>query len=78
MVTFRAHYDGRSILPDEPVSLDVGATLMVTVVPAPPGSSGKRGFARFANTLTRAESQQMERVIEEELERIEGDWQDAI
>ena len=74
MVTFRAHYDGRSILPDEPVSLDAGASLMVTVVPAPTGPSGKGRFARFANTLTRAESEEMERVLEEEFEKINGEW----
>ena len=74
MMTFRAHYDGRNILPDEPVLLNAGAALMVTVVPAPTGPSGKGRFARYANTLTRAESAEMERVLEEEFERIEGEW----
>jgi hypothetical protein len=74
MVTFRAHYDGRSILPDEPVELDDGAALIVTVVLTPSGPAGKGRFAQFANSLSRAEAAEMQRVIQAEFERIEGEW----
>ncbi|MGO8703882.1 MAG: hypothetical protein ACLQVA_08690 [Candidatus Brocadiia bacterium] len=74
MVTFRAHYDGRSILPDEPVDLVDGAALIVTVIRTPAGPAGKGTFMQFANSLTRVEAAEMQRVIQAEFEKIEGEW----
>jgi hypothetical protein len=35
MIRFKAHFDGKNICPDEPVSLPTGVTLRVTVAELP-------------------------------------------
>jgi hypothetical protein len=35
MLTIKAHFDGKTIVPDEPVSLPTGAALTVYVEPTP-------------------------------------------
>ena len=49
--TLRAHFDGETLVPDEPVDLPVGQPLTVTVMPSPKGSGKLPIFADPTRTL---------------------------
>lgn len=52
MTTFRAHFDGRALIPDEPIQLPVGQSLEVHVMEsedAPPAASPLVKLAGLAN-----------------------------
>jgi hypothetical protein len=72
--TFRAHFDGKTIQPDEPVELAPGTALLITPIERVEKPSGKGRFSKFGGMLSDEEASQMRRVIAEEFERIEGEW----
>jgi hypothetical protein len=54
MTTFRAHFDGRALIPDDPVELPTGCPLQVQVMPMPaPRSEGGRPLAALAEMAER-------------------------
>jgi hypothetical protein len=85
--TFKAHWDGKVIVPDEPVELPEGEKLEITAAPAasgpfgppdplPPGTPGWKlvEAARAAN-IPHEDIAEMERAIEEGCGRVNpDDW----
>lgn len=76
---FKAHFDGKVLIPDEPVSLPANQQVQVTVQTAAdvaPSTSGRDLVARLAQLqLTPDETAEMDRAIEEHCERINpDDW----
>ena len=72
--TFRAHFDGRAIKPDEPVKLVPGTPLLITLLRRVRGEKAKGRFAALAGRLSKDEAHRMRDVIEQEFEGIEGEW----
>jgi hypothetical protein len=48
MITLKARYDGRVLIPEGPVDLPVGVPLEIAVNPAPAEGSGQSTLARLA------------------------------
>lgn len=76
---FKAHFDGKVLIPDEPVSLPANQQVRVTVqtsVDASRSTSGRDLVESLARLrLTPDESAEMDRAIAEECERINpDDW----
>ena len=83
MIAIKGHFDGRVIVPDEPVDLPRNQPLIVRVEPAdtaapdvptstPPGVPGA-ALLPFAGTLSADEARAMLEAIEEGCERIDHD-----
>lgn len=84
MIKIKGHFDGRAIVPDEPVNLPSGQPLVVSVElagpaqgPAPAGVSGAVGatLLRFAGSIEPDDLRAMTTAIREGCERIDAaDW----
>ncbi|MFL6230610.1 MAG: hypothetical protein ACJ741_17705 [Pyrinomonadaceae bacterium] len=84
MVAIKGHFDGKVIVPDEPVNLPAGQRLIVRIEPADGpvagGAEGARGIpgqslVRFAGMIDRRELDAMSAAIEAGCERIDDrDW----
>lgn len=75
MVAMRGHFDGKAIIPDEPVDLPIGQPLMVrvdTVNGAPPRGVGGASLLRFAGTIARADLEVMRGAIDADCGRVDG------
>ena len=72
--TFRAHFDGRAIKPDEPVRLLPGTPLLVTLLKRVRGEKAEGRFAALAGRLAKDDARQMHDMIDREFEGIEGEW----
>ena len=65
--TFRARYDGKALIPDEPVDIPLGRRLMIRVEPAserPAGVSGA-SIARFFGVMSDEDADAISRAIED-------------
>ena len=84
MVAFKGHFDGKVIVPDEPVNLPAGQRLIVRLERAdgPGAVSGNGSFGvagqslvRFAGTIDARELDAMRAAIEAGCERTDDrDW----
>jgi len=75
MVAFKGHFDGRVIIPSEPVQLPPGRELVFRVdEPQLPKGTPGRDLLKYAGTISQADAQEMLKAIEEECERIDDDW----
>ncbi|HWE96967.1 MAG TPA: hypothetical protein VG269_23600 [Tepidisphaeraceae bacterium] len=73
MLTFRAHFDGKAIVPDEPINLPKG-TAVVVHVELIPSSNTLRGtpgpsLLRFAGAISPEDLRVMQEAIDEGRER---------
>ena len=79
MTTLRAHFDGKVIVPDEPVDLPVNQPLIVRVEPAngtatPQGVAGA-ALLRFVGSIDPTELDAMRAAIDEACGRVDPiDW----
>jgi hypothetical protein len=79
VVAMKGHFDGKVIVPDEPVDLPVNQPLIVRVEPAdgaatPPGVPGA-ALLRFAGSIERSELEAMRGAIDEGCGRVDpNDW----
>jgi hypothetical protein len=79
VVALKGHFDGKVIVPDEPVALPIDQPLIVRVDTIPAGSPapGVAGadLLRFAGTIDSTDLEQMKTAIDEGCERVEAnDW----
>lgn len=51
MVRISAHFDGKTIVPDEPLSLPAGERIDVIIVPAQPSDKPLKGLVELAETF---------------------------
>ena len=77
VVAMKGHFDGKVIVPDEPVSLPVNQPLIVRVEPVygaavPHGVVGG-SLLRFAGSVERPDVEQMSAAIERDCGRIDRD-----
>ena len=82
MVAIKGHFDGKVIVPDEPLDLPKHQRLIVHIEPVgeagSPAGPGPRGIdggqlLKFAGTIPGEDLAAMERAIREGCERIDGD-----
>ena len=77
MVAMRGHFDGKVIIPDEPLNLPVNQRLLFSVVPEmqlPPGLSGAELLDALKQVnIPQEDLDRMEKAIEESCERIDDD-----
>ena len=50
-MTIRAHFDGKTLVPDEPVNLPVNCPLQIEVAPVAPATVGQRPQKNLAAAL---------------------------
>jgi hypothetical protein len=76
MVAIRGHFDGKVIIPSEPVDLPQGRELVFHVdnsaSPAPAGVSGE-SLLRFAGAIPKDELDRMTQAIAEGCEQVDPD-----
>ena len=51
MTSIKAHFDGRVLVPDEPVELPIGCPLEVQITPLAPPPSPKTPLAKLAELM---------------------------
>lgn len=77
MVAFRGHFDGKVLVPDEPLDLPRGQRLVIRVETdqeRPPGVPG-RELLDLAGTLSDEDARQMLEAIEEGCEQVDpNEW----
>lgn len=79
MVAMKGHFDGKVIVPDEPVDLPVNQPLIVRIEPVngapPPRGVAGVGLLRFAGLIDRSELERMGAAIDEATGRVNpNDW----
>ena len=76
MVSIKAHFDGKTLVPDEPLNLTPGQRLLVRieadVAHEPQGVPGS-SLLRFAGTMTPADAAEMMRAIDEGCGKVDDD-----
>lgn len=77
MVAIRAHFDGKVLVPDEPLTLQAGQRLLIRIEsedarPSPRGVPGA-SLLSFAGSLSREEAEQMMRDIDEGCGKVDPD-----
>lgn len=69
--TVEVVYENNVLKPLEPIkSIKEHERLMVTIRPHP----SKKGLREIAGTLTHEEAKAMQKLIDEEFEKVEGNW----
>ena len=81
-MAIKGHFDGKVIVPDEPVNLPAGQRLIVRLqpeataaTPGPPQGVSGASLLRFAGAIDPQDLDAMRAAIDEGCERVDGnDW----
>lgn len=74
MVAFKGHFDGRVIVPSDPVSLPLGRELMFQVEVEELRMGDAADLLELAGALDEQTVAEMEAAIQSECERIDDEW----